>query len=78
MLEGITEEKIREAEELIKRGYSEKKLRARLGKDWELIAEIARARIRLRTSSQGATSGWTWKDCATPPTRSSPNTAPRG
>ncbi|BAD84996.1 hypothetical protein, conserved [Thermococcus kodakarensis KOD1] len=48
MLEGITEEKIREAEELIKRGYSEKKLRARLGKDWELIAEIARARIRAK------------------------------
>lgn len=48
MLEGITEEKVREAVELIKRGFDEKKLRARLGKDWELIAEIARARIRAR------------------------------
>lgn len=48
MLEGITEEKVREAVELIKRGFDEKKLRVRLGKDWELIAEIARARIRAR------------------------------
>ncbi|GAB6135169.1 methyltransferase domain-containing protein [Thermococcus prieurii] len=48
MLEGITEEKVREAMELIRRGFDEKKLRARLGKDWELIAEIARARIRAK------------------------------
>jgi len=48
MLEGITEEKVREAMELIKRGFDEKKLRARLGKDWELTAEIARARIRAK------------------------------
>jgi len=48
MLEGITEEKVREAVELIKRGFDEKRLRTRLGKDWELIAEIARARIRAK------------------------------
>ncbi|WP_297465433.1 methyltransferase domain-containing protein [Thermococcus sp.] len=48
MLEGITEEKVREAVELIKRGFDERKLRARLGENWELIAEIARARIKAR------------------------------
>ncbi len=48
MLEGITEEKIREAMELIRRGLDEKKLRARLGERWELIAEIARARIKAK------------------------------
>ncbi|NJE10427.1 methyltransferase domain-containing protein [Thermococcus sp. MAR1] len=48
MLEGITEEKIREAVDMIKRGLDERKLRAKLGEDWELIAEIARARIRAR------------------------------
>ncbi|AMQ17861.1 methyltransferase domain-containing protein [Thermococcus peptonophilus] len=48
MLEGITEEKIREAEELIRKGYGEKRLQARLGKGWKLITEIARARIRAR------------------------------
>ncbi|AFL96102.1 hypothetical protein CL1_1907 [Thermococcus cleftensis] len=48
MLEGITEEKIGEAMELIRRGFDEKKLRARLGENWELIAEIARARIRAK------------------------------
>ncbi|WP_457742662.1 methyltransferase domain-containing protein [Thermococcus sp.] len=48
MLEEITEEKIREAVELIRRGFDEKKLRARLGKDWELIVEIARARIKAK------------------------------
>jgi SAM-dependent methyltransferase len=48
MLEGITEEKVREAEELIRRGYDEKKLRSRLGKEWKLIAEIARARIKAK------------------------------
>ncbi|WP_297547965.1 methyltransferase domain-containing protein [Thermococcus sp.] len=48
MLEGITEEKIREAMELIRRGFDKKKLRARLGKNWETIVEIARARIKAR------------------------------
>ncbi|WP_456420536.1 methyltransferase domain-containing protein [Thermococcus sp.] len=48
MLEEITEEKIREAMELIRHGFDEKKLRARLGENWELIAEIARARIRAK------------------------------
>jgi len=48
MLEGITEEIVREAVELIRRGYDERKLRARLGENWELIAEIARARIRAK------------------------------
>ncbi|MBP1910830.1 methyltransferase domain-containing protein [Thermococcus stetteri] len=48
MLEEVTEEKIREAKELIKKGYDERKLHTRLGKDWELIVEIARARIRAR------------------------------
>ena len=46
MLEGITEEEINEAMELIRRGFDEKKLHARLGENWELIAEIARARIK--------------------------------
>ncbi|WP_010478821.1 methyltransferase domain-containing protein [Thermococcus zilligii] len=44
----INEELIRLAEELIRKGYGEKKLRASLGKDWKLIAEIASARIRAR------------------------------
>ncbi|ASJ12579.1 methyltransferase domain-containing protein [Thermococcus thioreducens] len=48
MLSGITEEKIRETVDMIKRGLDERKLRAKLGEDWELIAEIARARIRAR------------------------------
>ncbi|ASJ09319.1 methyltransferase [Thermococcus siculi] len=48
MLEGITEERVSEAVELIRRGYDERKIRARLGEDWELIAEIARARIRAK------------------------------
>lgn len=48
MLEGITGEKVREAEEMIKRGLDEKKLRARLGADWKLIAEVARARIKAK------------------------------
>ncbi|ASJ07140.1 methyltransferase domain-containing protein [Thermococcus pacificus] len=48
MLEKISEEKVREAVELIRRGLDERKLRARLGEDWELIAEIARARIKAR------------------------------
>jgi hypothetical protein len=48
MLAEITEEKVREAMELIKRGFDEKKLRARLGENWGLIAEIARARIRAK------------------------------
>ena len=48
MLEGITEERVAEAVELIKRGFDERKLRARLGENWELIAEIARARIKAR------------------------------
>ncbi|KUH32939.1 methyltransferase [Thermococcus celericrescens] len=48
MFEGISEEKVREAVELIKNGYDERKLRARLGSDWEIIAEIARARIKAK------------------------------
>lgn len=48
MFEGINEEKVREAMELIRKGYGEKKLRARLGSDWEIIAEIARARIKAK------------------------------
>ncbi|WP_148882061.1 methyltransferase domain-containing protein [Thermococcus aciditolerans] len=48
MFEGISEEKVREAVELIKKGYDERKLRARLGSDWEIIAEIARARIKAK------------------------------
>ncbi|MDV3104313.1 methyltransferase domain-containing protein [Thermococcus waiotapuensis] len=44
----INEELIQLAEELIRKGYGEKKLRASLGKDWKLIAEIASARIRAR------------------------------
>jgi len=48
MLEGVTERKVREAVELVRRGFDEKKLRARLGENWELIVEIARARIKAR------------------------------
>ena len=48
MLEGITEERVAEAVELIRRGFDERKLRARLGENWEFIAEIARARIKAR------------------------------
>ncbi|AEK72108.1 hypothetical protein GQS_01025 [Thermococcus sp. 4557] len=48
MLEGISEEKVREAVELIRKGYDERKLRARLGSDWEIIAELARARIKAK------------------------------
>ena len=44
----MNEEKIQLAEELIRKGLDRKKLRAKLGEDWELIAEIARARIRAR------------------------------
>ena len=44
----MNEEKIRLAEELIRKGFDRKKLRARLGENWELIAEIARARIKAK------------------------------
>ncbi|WP_297419148.1 methyltransferase domain-containing protein [Thermococcus sp.] len=48
MLEDITEEKIGEATEFIRRGFDEKKLRAKLGENWESIAEIAKARIKAK------------------------------
>lgn len=44
----ITEEQVQLAVEMIRRGLDERKLRAKLGENWELIAEIARARIRAR------------------------------
>ncbi len=44
----MNEEKVRLAEELIRRGLDRKKLRAKLGKDWELIVGIAKARIRAK------------------------------
>ncbi|MCD6373174.1 MAG: methyltransferase domain-containing protein [Thermococcus sp.] len=44
----MNEEKVRLAEELIRKGLDRKKLRAKLGEDWELIVEIARARIRAK------------------------------
>jgi SAM-dependent methyltransferase len=47
MLEEVTEEKVREAIEMVKRGLDESKLR-KLGENWDLIVEIARARIRAR------------------------------
>jgi len=48
MLEEITEENVREAVELIRMGLDEKKLRTKLGRNWKLVAEIARARIKAR------------------------------
>ncbi|WP_371731683.1 methyltransferase domain-containing protein [Thermococcus sp. ES12] len=42
----ITEEQVQLAVEMIRRGLDERKLRAKLGENWRLIAEIARARIR--------------------------------
>ncbi|ASJ04688.1 methyltransferase [Thermococcus barossii] len=42
----ITEEQVQLAVEMIRRGLDERKLRAKLGENWKLIAEIARARIR--------------------------------
>ncbi len=47
-LEGVTDELVAAAVEMIKRGLDEGKLRARLGENWELIVEIARARIKAR------------------------------
>ncbi|WP_394353047.1 methyltransferase domain-containing protein [Thermococcus sp. M36] len=44
----ITEEQVRLAVEMIKRGLDERKLRAKLGENWREIAEIARARIRAK------------------------------
>ncbi|WP_394335106.1 methyltransferase domain-containing protein [Thermococcus radiotolerans] len=44
----ITEEQVQLAVEMIRRGLDERKLRAKLGEEWELIAEIARARIRAK------------------------------
>ena len=44
----ITEEQVQLAVDMIRRGLDERKLRAKLGEEWELIAEIARARIRAR------------------------------
>ncbi len=44
----MNEEKVRLAEELIRRGLDRRKLRAKLGKDWELIVDIAKARIRAK------------------------------
>ncbi len=48
MMAEITEELIELAVELIKKGYDERKLRAKLGPNWELIVEIAKARIRAK------------------------------
>ncbi|ASJ11228.1 methyltransferase [Thermococcus sp. P6] len=45
MLEGITAEDIEEAVEMIK-GGRERKLREKHGEKWELVVEVARARIR--------------------------------
>ncbi|ANF23460.1 class I SAM-dependent methyltransferase [Thermococcus piezophilus] len=44
----IKEEQINLAVEMLRKGLDEKKLRAKLGENWEEIAEIARARIRAR------------------------------
>ncbi|WP_457752530.1 methyltransferase domain-containing protein [Thermococcus sp.] len=44
----MNEEKIQLAEELIRKGLDRKKLRTKLGKNWELIVEMARARIRAK------------------------------
>ncbi len=44
----ITEEQVQLAVDMIRRGLDERKLRAKLGDEWKLIAEIARARIRAR------------------------------
>ncbi|NJE61382.1 methyltransferase domain-containing protein [Thermococcus sp. 21S7] len=44
----ITEEQVQLAVDMIRRGLDERKLRAKLGDDWKLIAEIARARIRAK------------------------------
>ena len=44
----ISEEQVKLAVEMIKRGLDEKKLKAKLGENWKLIAEIARARIRAK------------------------------
>ena len=44
----ITEEQVQLAVDMIRRGLDERKLRAKLGENWKLIAEIARARIRAR------------------------------
>ena len=44
----ITEEQVQLAVDMIRRGLDERKLRAKLGEEWKLIAEIARARIRAR------------------------------
>ncbi|ASA77586.1 methyltransferase [Thermococcus sp. 5-4] len=44
----ITEEQVQLAVDMIRRGLDERKLRAKLGEEWELIAEIARARIRAK------------------------------
>ncbi|NJE84284.1 methyltransferase domain-containing protein [Thermococcus sp. CX2] len=44
----IKEEQINLAVEMLRRGLDEKKLRAKLGENWEEIVEIARARIRAR------------------------------
>ena len=48
MMGEITEGLIELAVELIKKGYDERKLRAKLGQNWELISEIAKARIRAK------------------------------
>ncbi|WP_297498561.1 methyltransferase domain-containing protein [Thermococcus sp.] len=48
MLEGVTEERVKGAIEMIRQGLDGRKIRARLGKDWELIAGIARARIKAK------------------------------
>jgi len=47
-LEGVTDGLVAAAAEMIKRGLDGRKLRARLGENWELIVEIARARIKAR------------------------------
>ncbi len=44
----MNEEKVRLAEELVRKGLDEKKLRHKLGPDWRLLVEIAKARIRAR------------------------------
>ncbi|NJF24393.1 methyltransferase domain-containing protein [Thermococcus sp. Bubb.Bath] len=48
MMAEITEELIELAVGLIKKGYDNRRLRAKLGGDWELIAEVARARIKAK------------------------------
>ncbi|NJE42016.1 methyltransferase domain-containing protein [Thermococcus sp. GR6] len=44
----ITEEQIGLAVEMIRKGLDERKIRAKLGENWEEIVEIARARIRAK------------------------------